>query len=266
MHIKRWITALVGVPVFIYTVSFAPLWMFALLLCFLAVAAFYEFLAMTGSLDKNFWIYAFITPLIFFVSLSEQNIKLLPGLLGLIPIIALSLAAFSSTTLLPETFLKFLKTTAGFLYTVIPLALLFSIHFMPYGHLWIFFLFINAVGTDTGAFYFGRALGKRSLAPILSPKKTWEGAIGGTFTGVSASFLFIKFTELSPNNLQLLLLAVLLSVVGQLGDLAESMIKRNVGVKDSGKLLPGHGGVLDRIDGLLFSIPVFFLYLSITLN
>ena len=266
MHIKRWITALVGIPVFIYAVGFAPLWIFTLLLFFFAVTAFYEFLSITGSIDKKFLFYAFIIALIFLILLDERNIILLPGLLCFIPITALFFAVCSRTPIIPETCPQFVIITAGFLYTVLPMILLFFIYSMPYGYSWIFFLFANAIGTDTGAFYFGKFFGKRPLAPVLSPKKTWEGAIGGTFIGVAVSFLFAKFAGLPSDNLQLVSLVVLLSVVGQFGDLAESMIKRNAGVKDSGKLLPGHGGVLDRIDGLLFAIPVLYIYLAVAAN
>ena len=266
MHIRRWITALVGIPVLIYAVGFAPLWIFTLLLSFFAITAFYEFLSITKSVDKKFLFYAFIIALIFFALLDERNIILLPGFLCLIPIAALFFAVCSRGPVLPETYLQFTKITAGFLYTVLPLVLLFFIHSMPYGYLWVFFIFANTVGTDTGAFYFGKFFGKRPLAPILSPKKTWEGAIGGTFIGAGVSFLFAKFVELPVSSLQIVFLTVLLSVVGQFGDLAESMIKRNVGAKDSGKLLPGHGGVLDRIDGLLFVIPVLYLYLAVAAN
>jgi len=115
--------------------------------------------------------------------------------------------------------------------------------------------------SDTGAFYFGRLFGAHKLYEAISPGKTWEGAVGGLFSSVIAAALFLRLVRLQPLNLEVLILAFVLSVSGQVGDLTESMLKRNHGVKDSGHLLPGHGGILDRIDGLLFAIPILYVYL-----
>ncbi|MFD1744450.1 phosphatidate cytidylyltransferase [Rhizobium helianthi] len=122
-------------------------------------------------------------------------------------------------------------------------------------------LFVFAVvwATDILAYFVGRAIGGPKLAPRISPGKTWSGAIGGTIAGVAAGAAI--FTAFFPNlGLRLLLLAFLLSVAGQIGDLFESFIKRRFGVKDSGRLIPGHGGVMDRVDGLVFAgFAAFFL-------
>ncbi|RMF54267.1 MAG: phosphatidate cytidylyltransferase [Bacteroidetes bacterium] len=116
--------------------------------------------------------------------------------------------------------------------------------------------------TDTFAYYAGRAFGRHPLAPTVSPKKTWEGAIGGAVGGLLGAVVF-RLTVLPfldwPHVVALGLIG---GVVSQLGDLAESRMKRSVGVKDSGTLLPGHGGLLDRIDALLLAIPLAYLYLA----
>ena len=151
----------------------------------------------------------------------------------------------------------------GPVYTALPLALLIFIDMRPQGHLWIFFLLTVVFACDTGAFYFGRSFGKHKLHERVSPGKTWEGAFGGVFCSLLAAMLFIKFIDLHPFNVSLILLVITLAIASQIGDLAESVLKRNQGVKDSGSILPGHGGILDRIDGLLFAIPVLFFYLSI---
>jgi phosphatidate cytidylyltransferase len=114
---------------------------------------------------------------------------------------------------------------------------------------------------DTGAYYIGRALGKNPLAPLISPKKTIEGALGGLLGNVLAAVLGKQILLPDAPLLQLLVLALLLGVVSQIGDLSESALKRGAGVKDSSNLLPGHGGMLDRIDGVLFASPVMFGYL-----
>lgn len=115
---------------------------------------------------------------------------------------------------------------------------------------------------DTGAYLAGRFFGKHKLFERISPNKTWEGSIGGTLVTVAGAYILsIFFTNLNLTNW--VVLSILVAVFGGLGDLAESMLKRSLGVKDSGKLLPGHGGVLDRIDGLLLSVPFVYSYLHL---
>jgi phosphatidate cytidylyltransferase len=121
--------------------------------------------------------------------------------------------------------------------------------------------------TDTGAYAFGRMMGKRKLIPAVSPAKTVEGAIGGLLVAVLGTWLYVTFlmkpfAQLSVLPLGIVLFGLSVGLVGQLGDLAESLLKRDAGVKDSGKLLPGHGGILDRFDSLLFVLPVAYLLLG----
>jgi phosphatidate cytidylyltransferase len=126
----------------------------------------------------------------------------------------------------------------------------------------VLLLMATIVVSDTAQYYSGRMFGKRPLAPRLSPKKTIEGAIGGVvlapvFLIASAYYLIPAATD----QLALGILAIALVVAGIAGDLFESMLKRAAGLKDSSALIPGHGGVLDRIDALLFAAPIFFIYL-----
>jgi len=132
-------------------------------------------------------------------------------------------------------------------------------------HLLFFGLATNWIG-DTAAYYVGRRWGKHQLAPIVSPKKSWEGA----FASVAASVVFglIYLGRYMTNFLwwEVVLAAIAANVAGQLGDLAESAIKRGAGVKDSGTMLPGHGGILDRVDSSLFALPtVYGIYLILSL-
>lgn len=118
--------------------------------------------------------------------------------------------------------------------------------------------------SDTGAYFVGRAIGRHRLIPSVSPGKTVEGALGALVLTALASWLYARFLLVPLASLALrpamaVLIGVILSIVVQLGDLAESLIKREAGVKDSSHLLPGHGGVLDRIDGLLFALPAAYL-------
>jgi phosphatidate cytidylyltransferase len=117
--------------------------------------------------------------------------------------------------------------------------------------------------TDTAAYLGGRALGKHKLAPRLSPGKTIEGAASGVIIGTLAGWLVVYAFELPLPAYAGLLIGLLLSIVGQIGDLAESLIKRDLGVKDMGNVIPGHGGILDRIDALLFTLPVGYYLIRV---
>ena len=132
------------------------------------------------------------------------------------------------------------------------------------GRNWVFLAIFTSFGSDSAAYFIGSAFGKHKMAPAISPKKSWEGCIGGLFGAVIVSLFFILNTPLKVNGYlnwwQLVIVGLLVSVFGQLGDLFESLFKRNTGVKDSGNLFPGHGGMLDRIDSLVFAgIVVYYI-------
>ncbi|HVS12503.1 MAG TPA: phosphatidate cytidylyltransferase [Thermoanaerobaculia bacterium] len=127
---------------------------------------------------------------------------------------------------------------------------------------WLVFLLAAVVVLgDSAAFYAGRRFGRRRMAPIISPKKTWEGAVAGWLIAVASAAVFSVW-HLERLDWRLVAVCAVTSVAAQLGDLAESVLKRGAGVKDSGHLLPGHGGVLDRVDALLFAAPVYQLGLQ----
>ncbi len=130
------------------------------------------------------------------------------------------------------------------------------------GRNWVFFALFTTFGSDTLAFFVGRALGKHRLAPNISPNKTWEGAIAGVFGAIIVGLFFTLATPLGlPLGCgQAVLLGLLVSIFGQLGDLAESLLKRKMGVKESGNTIPGHGGFLDRMDSVVFAGMVVYLY------
>lgn len=130
------------------------------------------------------------------------------------------------------------------------------------GQAWLVGMLFIVWATDIGGYFFGKWFGKRKLYAAVSPKKTWEGAIGGAVLSilVAAAFQYFGFLK-NTSWLDVAIMAVLISVASQLGDLCESVIKRSFGVKDSGKILPGHGGFLDRFDGVLFALPITYAYL-----
>lgn len=130
----------------------------------------------------------------------------------------------------------------------------------PIGRYWVILLAAGTFVGDTMAYAFGRALGKRKLAPRISPGKTWAGAVGGAI-GTMGCVALGKVTLLPDLEwLDIVLLGVPLAAACQFGDLAESFVKRGFGVKDSGRLIPGHGGMLDRCDGLMMGAPIVFLF------
>lgn len=124
------------------------------------------------------------------------------------------------------------------------------------GLAYILFAFLVVWTTDTGAYLFGRSFGKHKLWPVISPNKTIEGFIGGVLSSLLVPFIMHFFVDFSINIWLMLIVTIILSMFGQLGDLVESGLKRHFGVKDSGKILPGHGGILDRFDSFMFVLPL----------
>lgn len=147
------------------------------------------------------------------------------------------------------------------LYSAIPLG--FALGLIQFDYLGgfsleAFFLFVLIWSSDSFAYFSGRFFGKHLMAPTISPKKTWEGFFGGVLlTLVLAYFIELNFPEMRGNWI---VVGLLVAVFAPLGDLVESQLKRNFGVKDSGKLIPGHGGILDRLDSFLLCAPVLYLY------
>ncbi len=171
--------------------------------------------------------------------------------------------------------------TLGFIYIVVPLAMLVQLREQDSGAFIILYTLVVVWIGDTVAYYTGRAFGRHKMAPRVSPGKTWEGAAGSILGAIAAGTLVFAYSrEISeslvragllarsqaylppqaPELWQFAVLSAVVNVAAQIGDLAESLIKRGAGVKDSGALLPGHGGMLDRIDALLFAAPVVWYY------
>lgn len=123
----------------------------------------------------------------------------------------------------------------------------------------LMYLLLTVWSTDSGAYLVGRKIGKTKLAPQISPNKTWEGSIGGTIVAIIVGIIFSVTGLIHFGILATILMTLFLSIAGQLGDLVESSLKRYYGVKDSGRILPGHGGILDRFDSLLLVLPMAYL-------
>ncbi|TDL35021.1 phosphatidate cytidylyltransferase [Jeotgalibacillus sp. S-D1] len=127
------------------------------------------------------------------------------------------------------------------------------------GIFWVVYALLVIWTTDSGAYFIGKSIGRRKLWPDISPNKTVEGFIGGILSAVILVAIFMQFAPLEVNVWYVLLATIILSAFGQIGDLVESALKRHYGVKDSGRILPGHGGLLDRFDSLLFVLPLMHI-------
>lgn len=147
----------------------------------------------------------------------------------------------------------------GLLYTFLPWR--FATYLRGFSvHLLFFALALNWAG-DSVAFYVGRTIGRHRLAPVVSPKKSWEGAIASVIGAVVFGLIYLGYFVPAVPKWQVIVIATVANVAGQFGDLAESAMKRGASVKDSGTLLPGHGGMLDRVDSSLFALPVVYVLL-----
>lgn len=183
-------------------------------------------------------------------------------LLLLVPVIALWEAPDLKTYLGRTT-----SSLFGIFYAAFCLSFLFPLRFarvgagLANGRALVYFLFVVICAGDIFAYFTGRSWGRHYLFPRVSPKKTVEGAVGGLVASVFFGWLFARFFWRPAHTAAILGLAVCVAVAGQFGDLVESALKRGAGMKDSGAVLPGHGGVLDRVDSLLFGAPVLWLAL-----
>jgi phosphatidate cytidylyltransferase len=155
-------------------------------------------------------------------------------------------------------------TIFGILYISWFLSFLIRIRYMPDGKNFLIFLILVTKIGDIGAYFVGSRFGKKALLPAVSPNKTIEGSLGGLLFSMVASLMGKLFLPWS--SLHLLFLGIFLGILAQLGDLSESLIKRDADVKDSGNILPGIGGILDLMDSFLFSAPVFYFYINIIIR
>lgn len=167
----------------------------------------------------------------------------------------------------PNPFYNIALSIGGIIYIALPFGLMMyffdPVILSGYKHYGIVLGFLLILWlNDTGAYFIGSLIGKHKLFERISPGKTWEGSIGGAVFGLLTAWgLSFIFSQLS--NVQWMLLALIVVVTGTLGDLVESMLKRSLGIKDSGDILPGHGGILDRFDAVLLSAPFVFVYLAL---
>jgi phosphatidate cytidylyltransferase len=266
---KRVVTAVILIPLVLLLIFKAPFWLLTLVVTIVAELALWEYLGLadaTGAKTPRIAA-AIATALIFLCVFFRPEFLIAGTLLSAVTLAVLIVCAFQSPVkrVLPDAAF----TIFGVLYVGMTLSTLPLLNQQENGPSLLLFLFLIVWAGDIAALYVGRAWGKRKLAPALSPGKTWEGSIASMVGSVLVAFLLILLAAaLSRHGIETLsypgstfrwlILGAVLNIAAQVGDLVESAIKRGAGVKDSGTLLPGHGGVLDRIDALLLAAPVLW--------
>ena len=211
---------------------------------------------------------AFVRKLLVFLSaaiyliITQEILRSLTGLLlilSFVIVVTLAIVLHKKFQRLEQVLTFIAKTCFGLIYTCFLPATVIWLFDTNNGLEWLFCMICVVFSGDIGAYAFGNLFGKNKLAPSLSPNKSVEGAIGGLALSVFAACCFIFVFPNTP--IYILILAGLLGgFLGQVGDLFESLIKRISGVKDAGAIMPGHGGVLDRVDGVLLAAPLFYLF------
>ena len=248
---KRVLTSLALLPLALYGVFWAHPVTFVLIVAAMAIACYREFasIAEAYGISGPLWAGYFIG----LVYLIDPGLSRLLAVAGLA--LALRLPDFSKAMSFAGAFVLGMVYIFGAWRCAIDLRAI-----SPY---WILFaLAINWVG-DISAFYVGRTFGRHKLAPRVSPGKSWEGAVASMAGAIAFGVLVQTRLGLGMNLGEMIGLSALCNVAGQFGDLVESALKRGAGVKDSGSILPGHGGILDRLDSSLFTMPVVYFFLTV---
>lgn len=257
-------TAIVGLPLVIAATWFgSPL--FVVLIAAAALIGTYEFYRLAGFGRKE--------PLLYLGLLLALALVLSPyygsGDRGALHVVLtasvlISLILQLARQSIEGAFQRWAWTIAGALYVGWLLSYWLNLRVLEDGRAWSLLAILTAFANDTGAFFVGRARGRHKLAPRVSPAKTWEGAIGGLIcAGLCAVAVTAILNLVSPYVFvywQIVVLGILIGVFAQLGDLVESLLKRSTGAKESGGLLPGHGGILDRFDSIIFVGAVAYYY------
>ncbi|MFH1146410.1 MAG: phosphatidate cytidylyltransferase [Pseudomonadota bacterium] len=257
MHdFKRIITALIAAPVVLLTILYGSKLLFLLLVLAGTIVGLLEYYALAGKTGASFPVWLGVTLGCLLVG-SSYSFSF-PHVLGaLVLIVLLSLSYYMLNY---DSYHDIFQSVSLFITGIAYVALSFT-HLVLLRHIgreWVLFLLFVVFWGDTGAYYTGKCFGRKKLYPSVSPGKTVEGAIGGLAVSIGMGYLVRVFYLPWLSNRQAIVMAATLGLAGQTGDLVESVIKRAVGVKDSGAILPGHGGVLDRMDGVIFAAPVLF--------
>jgi phosphatidate cytidylyltransferase len=289
---KRIVTAVILIPLVLLLVLKAPLYWMAIVAGIVAMLAIAEFLKLTeayGVEPLRQVTYGYVA--LFFVAVIISVSKTTPlvetSAMTYFIVVAVALAPFVFLTLamrrrsLSSGYPAAATSVFALAYIAVPMALLIGIRQQAAGAIYVIYTLLVVWAGDIFAYFVGKSLGRHHMAPRISPKKTWEGAVASVAASVLVGTLWFRhaaaistwllqlnwlarrdgmFGLEQPPLTSIIVLSVIVNVAAQLGDLVESLIKRGAGVKDSGSILPGHGGMLDRIDAMLFATPVVWAW------
>jgi len=290
--LTRIATAVVLIPIVLLLVLKAPAYLLVLVCAAVALFTVAEFLKLAthyGVQPLSQLTYAYVA--IFFVFVMVITSSRTPLVETTATIYGIALAAALAPFVFMTAAMRRADLSAGypaaaasvfaFAYIAIPMALLVELRRQPAGAIWVIFTLLAVWAGDIFAYFVGKFLGRHRMSPEVSPKKTWEGAIASVIASILVGTLWFQhaaqisafllrvgmierrdgiFGLEQPQLWPIILLSAAVNIAAQLGDLVESLIKRGAGVKDSGSILPGHGGMLDRIDAMLFAVPVVWAF------
>jgi phosphatidate cytidylyltransferase len=290
--IKRIATAVVLIPLVLLLVLKAPLYVLAIVagaVALLAIAEFLKLVTHYAVQPMSLATYTFVALFFVFVIVASTNrtplIETTAVLYGMALAAALAPFVFLTVAMrradLGTGYPAAAASSFAFAYIAIPMALLVEIRQQPAGAIWTIYTLLAVWAGDIFAYFVGKSLGRHRMSPEISPTKTWEGAVASIAASMIIGTLWMQhaaaissallrmglidrrdgmFGLEQPQLWPIILLSAVVNIAAQLGDLVESLIKRGAGVKDSGTILPGHGGMLDRIDAMLFAVPVVWAY------
>lgn len=269
MHLKRWLSSIVALPLVIYAIyqGGTVFLVFMSLVCVLSLREYFPLVFKPG-ISKELISWVGMAAGFFIIWAAGK--RAFDLILWVLAVNMMFCAVLSVLTAKPENTLPeaVSRQIQGIVYIPVFLSFLVLVRNLPHGATWIFSLLCIIFAGDTGAYYVGTYMGRRKLIPRVSPGKTVEGALGGLCTNIGVGSLINWNLDRLPWGLDMpgwpwgfaVLFFISVGLLGQFGDLFESQLKRAANIKDSGRILPGHGGLLDRIDALLFAAPVAYIF------
>jgi phosphatidate cytidylyltransferase len=290
--LKRVATAVVLIPIVLALILRAPLPVLSVVAAVVALLTIFEFLKLTESygvqpLRLPTYLFSGFFFLVLAISASSQTPLLSTGKFLVVLAFAAAIAPFFFLTVvmrrgeLRSGYPAAAASVFAFTYIALPMGMLVQLRELAAGAIYLLYLLLVVWAGDIFAYFVGKSMGRHLMSPRISPKKTWEGAAASLAASVGVGWLLLRHAEQISSALlhyglitrpggmygleipdmgPVILLTIALNIAAQLGDLVESLIKRGAGVKDSGAILPGHGGMFDRIDALLFAAPVLWFY------
>ena len=285
-------TAVVLIPIVLALTLRAPVWVLAIVAAIVALLTIHEFLKLTElyGVRPMVWPTHLFTGIFFFtlaISAGGETPLLSTGKFLILMAFAAAIVPFIFLTRamrnqdLSSAYPAAAASAFAFTYIALPMGMLVQLREQAAGAIYLLYLLLTVWAGDIFAYFVGKSMGRHLMSPRISPKKTWEGAAASLAASLGVGWLLFRHAEqISSALLQyglitrpggmygleipamgpVIMLTIVLNIAAQLGDLVESLIKRGAGVKDSGAILPGHGGMFDRIDALLFAAPVLWFY------